>query len=175
MRVIFLDVDGVLNSRPQINLFKEKRENDKDINYKLHDGYLKNLSRLYHKYDDTVLVLSSSWKEKHGEEKEMVKKRLTDYDINIYDETPNYCTRTGEFCTDRPSEIHEWLNAHMGVTAWVSLDDDYNEEAYNNVNPYYGFHLCQTYFGNENDDINDCGFNRFKLHVALEILGGHLN
>ena len=175
MRVIFLDVDGVLNCRLQMTEEYKKRKDVNDISYHLHEPYIKNLSKLYHKYDNTVIVLSSSWKIlKDGnasQQYDYLVDILDKYNISIYDFTPSINSK-GKRCTSRPEEIKEWLKNHKGTIHWVSLDDDYTYDDYEVIGSKFAKHLCKTKY---TGSIDECGLNNLKYHVALEILGGKYN
>lgn len=108
MKVIFLDVDGVLNNH-QSGI-------DADM--------MERLAKIVEK-TDAKIVLSSSWK--NGWNKEKVKwsyhyiylnKCLNEYGLEIYDRIPNYHN------LKRQDEIKIWLKDHPEVTNFVILDDE---------------------------------------------------
>lgn len=120
MKVIFLDIDGVLNG----DLFVPTD----DKPGVLIDGTRLELVR--HIVDETgaKIVLSSSWKGHWGktdaecdETGREINAIFAGKGISIYDKTPVY-TR------DRKREIIEWLNAHPNVTNFVVIDDSPFEE-----------------------------------------------
>ena len=138
MKIIFLDIDGVLNGYNKWNLLGWKIV--KKINYKplilfykryyqpftIHESKVKRLAKIINKTNAKV-VMSSSWK--HGwwntpyKDQFDDQKRLTDllnkYNIKIIDITPNLQTR-GE-------EINSWLINHPNVTNFVILDDEISD------------------------------------------------
>lgn len=143
MRIIFLDIDGVLND---INLEKGKLFRQKAVQV---------LADIVHQSDATI-VLSSTWKriKDYSEEKypdayhmwQELVNTLAQYGMEIFDVTPD---RKG----DRPLEIVEWLKIHenLNISSWVSIDDDFSLEDY----AKYGVedHLFRTHFFVCKDDI----------------------
>lgn len=129
MKVIFLDVDGVLNDQMWLRLFMDT-EIDKTKVARLAEIV---------KATGAVIVLSSSWRVLPDELDDMDKwvwRQLVDalheYDMSIYDRTP-------VIGMDRPLEIKTWLDQHAGqVEAFVSLDDDFRKEDY----AKYGIEDC---------------------------------
>ena len=173
-RVIFLDVDGVLNCRAQMTRDYKLRTDISDVSYHFHEPYVRNLSRLYHRYPDTKIILSSNGYRKIldtplGND---FKSMLNKYDMGILDVVSEISNNTGEFLSNRAEEIIEWLNMHPEINYWVSLDDDSDINDYDSVKKDSGYHLCKTYYGTDESNIEDCGLNLIKTHVALEILGG---
>jgi len=124
MKVIFLDIDGVLNSQRLI----EKNENEKiDINA------VKLLKNLIDK-SGAVIVLSSGrrlWFDDNMVTDDAEAKYLYDilcqYGITIYGKTPDFSTdeiRTKRTFKDvKAKEIAAWLEKHYDVDKYVILDD----------------------------------------------------
>jgi hypothetical protein len=121
MKVIFLDVDGVLNDQMWLRLY-ENGEIDKERVARLAEIV---------KATGAVIVLSSSWRVLPDELDDMDKwiwRQLVDalheYGMSIHDRTP-------VIGMDRPLEIKTWLDQHAGqVEAFVSIDDDFRKEDY---------------------------------------------
>ena len=112
MKVIFLDVDGVLNSDEYFdriqNLDIEGIESEIDINK----------VKLLKKAVDTTgakVVLSSSWR--YTKNALALKKLLADYGIHITDSTPVVEHKRG-------LEIRTWLENNNNVENFVILDDE---------------------------------------------------
>ena len=112
MKVIFLDVDGVLNSDEYFdriqNLDIEGIESEIDINK----------VKLLKKAVDTTgakVVLSSSWR--YTKNALALKKLLADYGIHITDSTPVVEHKGG-------LEIRKWLENNNNVENFVILDDE---------------------------------------------------
>ncbi len=113
-KIIFLDVDGVLNSK-RYDL--ERTEKDGNID----PGRLP-LLRTIVEQTGAELVFSSSWREhwssneaerdKHGEE---IDRLFRKHGMMLSDKTP--------VLGERADEIKAWLEAHPEVGAFVILDD----------------------------------------------------
>lgn len=135
MKVIFLDIDGVLNGYgpaqfrtwktfQKIGLGRWYKKHRRDP-FGVHPEKVRRLARIIRK-TDAKIVMSSSWR--HGfwqreyEELTSGGKRLHDlfnkFGIEVMDITP---TRND----GRGMEIKEWLDAHHGkVESFVILDDE---------------------------------------------------
>lgn len=124
MKIIFLDVDGVLNSIDDFLIRKEKGD---ITNVAVEDRPLKLLKEIV---DETnaKIVVSSSWRigcKRSGKESifggnlyTKLVNRLKDYNMEVYDITP--CLN-GDVC--RGDEIREWLTNNQ-VDNFIILDDD---------------------------------------------------
>ena len=107
MKVIFLDVDGVLNSvRDYYSI---------DLVTDSHFELLKELIDI----TGAKIVLSSSWRMGLSIRGKLVQ-RLAEYGLEIYDTTPvlHFADRK------RGDEIRAWLDKHEGITDFVILDDE---------------------------------------------------
>lgn len=102
MKVLFLDVDGVLNSRNTTNFH--------DL-YPI-DPYMAFLIGRIQLQTGCEVVLSSSWRH-HPEGVENVSKRV----VQLLDKTPDVGRCRGD-------EIQAWLDAHPEVDKYAILDDD---------------------------------------------------
>ncbi len=114
MKVIFLDVDGVLNSSK--DKFSMSLETDRHLIY---------LKRIVDA-TDAVVVLSSSWR-KISSLRKALENRLRSYDIEIIDSTKSLPGTRG-------SEIKEWLSRNPDVESFVILDDDSDMDEYKSTN-----------------------------------------
>lgn len=113
MNVVFLDVDGVLNNHRTTS---KSPEGYTGISTKL-VRRLKNII----KSTDSVIVLTSTWKESSDVELAYLHKRLGG--IEIVDSTSIVDNRS--FL--RGTEIRNWLKEHEDVEHFVILDDfDFN-------------------------------------------------
>lgn len=120
-KVVFLDIDGVVNTL-------QLDENLEPKYYTEHDGKVGNeqavrwLNKLCLE-TQAHIVISSSWR--HGGIG-VVRKCLynsgLDPNIMIIDQTPT------KFSKDRGYEIHLWLKDHPEVEQFVILDDDTDME-----------------------------------------------
>ena len=106
IKVLFLDVDGVVNSE---KTFERSPRGVIGI-----DPYLAFMVGQIILVTDAKLVLSSSWRGyKEGEEE--IEKQI----YPIYDKTP-HLDNNGI----RGVEIKEWLKKHSDVETYAILDDD---------------------------------------------------
>lgn len=109
MKILFLDIDGVVNSEE----FFEKRskgEHPTDI-----DNYMALLVNRIVENTGCKVVLSSSWRGyKDGEEQ--IERMIG---VKLHDRTP----RLTESMV-RGKEIQMWLDAHPEVEKYAILDDD---------------------------------------------------
>lgn len=109
MKVLFLDVDGVLNSRNSTN-FKN--------NLWPVDDYMCFLVGKIQLDTDCVIVVSSSWRH-HPDGMNKIREKFT----NVIDKTPTTGLTQYADCP-RGMEIQEWLDEHPQVTRYAILDDD---------------------------------------------------
>lgn len=107
MNIIFLDIDGVMNSTE--DRFSTELENR---------DYWIRLKRLTNE-TNSAIVLSSSWRiiERLTN---LVKKRLKEYDIKYVDKTP--------YLSGRGNEIKTWLEStNIKVDKFVIIDDEISD------------------------------------------------
>jgi len=116
-KVIFLDVDGVLNSVE--DRFSWEIETDK------HMEYLKNI------IDKTgaAIVVSSSWRILPSMMSRL-RSRLKDFGMDVYSKTPEIHTRDRH----RGDEIRKWLQENPGVKKFAILDDESDMREFVNTN-----------------------------------------
>lgn len=115
MKVIFLDVDGVLNSVK--DRYSHVLEND---------IHLQLLSDLVHA-SGAKIVLSSSWR-KIPSLLEILKYRLGQYGIEIYSSTRSIPGTRG-------TEIKDWIkHSNEPIESFVILDDDSDMDEYTKTN-----------------------------------------
>ena len=115
-KVIFLDVDGVLNDAAT-----EDRTPDGFIG--LSDAMISNLERIV-KQTNAKVVLVSTWKseldaleQNRTPDGEYLDKHLKEHGIMISD-------KTIDRVSDRGNGIVTWLKTHPEVKSWIVLDDD---------------------------------------------------
>ena len=117
MKVIFLDVDGVLNSEHWYKKNHKKHPERCRTRTAIDPRYVNNLKKIVSKTGAKIVLSAScrsSVKERKSHYLRVILKR---YGLEIYDYTPN----TG---MERGIDIQEWLNHHKEVSNIVILDDD---------------------------------------------------
>ena len=122
MKIIFLDIDGILNSAAY------DRQRDWTKRTYIDKTRLPLLKQIV---DATgaEIVLSSTWREHWNsspelcdEEGRYINECFAEYGLTIYDKTPDL----GYF-SDRDEEIREWLLEQENVENYVIIDDcNYN-------------------------------------------------
>jgi hypothetical protein len=115
MKVLFLDIDGVLNSQRSCIAFGGYPHEVHGKDRQQFDEVALHLIRGIVKLADASVVLSSSWRITHGWD--LIGREL---DLPIMGATPtkwepNYV---------RGHEIKEWLDAHPEVESYVIVDDN---------------------------------------------------
>lgn len=117
MKIIFLDVDGVLNNANYTKKCYRKNGHKPMSMYCVpFDPYnLKNLAKLVRKTKANI-VLTSTWR-LDKEHIAVLKARLAEYGLRIYDMTDNINMIRGV-------EIKEWLKSHRDIENYVVIDDE---------------------------------------------------
>lgn len=134
MKVIFLDFDGVLNSRQSFAFWHRKRDQEKweKQMYESWTGTLheylaqefcpiatSNMELLIERVPEVKIVVSSTWRILN--DVPALKKILEPFPTvarRIIDVTPRAASRV------RGEEIKTWLDNHPEVTGYVIIDDD---------------------------------------------------
>ena len=180
MKVIFLDIDGVLNGHNWVNLFignvccKIKPLKvlwDKWDLFGIRSRYVRNLAKIVHA-TNAKIVISSSWKHAWYTpylncEKRMksLKDKFTIYDIDVIGTTP---TCEG---SRREDEIRKWLNqTDYTVENYVILDDEPSD-----LQSFIGNHLVKTSSIQDNEIIQglpreNTGLTMRRARKAIQIL-----
>lgn len=142
MKVIFLDIDGVLNSWASC--------------YKITTEKLQLLNNLIEQ-TGAKIVISSSWRIGSKDVKEFLDKNFSKRTFrldNFKDATNRECIEnifyndniiglTDTFGPNRGDEIQRWLDSHGNIETYVILDDDSNMldsqlENFVQTDTYYG-------------------------------------
>ena len=145
MKVLFLDIDGVLNSENWFgyrlyciknNMFNEVinfvNTNDERIKHKLSmidDRAIVNLNRIIEETGCKV-VLSSSWRSCVEVENTLTEYllKLKGFKYELYDVTPRLWFN--DFSIRRGEEIQLWMDKESEkneIESFVILDDDYSD------------------------------------------------
>lgn len=117
MKIIFLDIDGVLND-------KNLRNSHKGFEKILSPKKIVLLKRITEKAGAEI-VLTSTWRAylfkkplfKNLEEKEYLTKTFSSFGVYLYDLTPWINV------AEKNLEIKEWLDRHSDIENYVILDD----------------------------------------------------
>ena len=117
MNVIFLDVDGVLNSWQYDHFYRTAQDGNID---ETRLPILKHLVEM----SNAKIILSSSWRKHWSKDKSLcdsigmaLENLFSEYQLSIFDKTselPN---------NNRAEEIKIWLNQNKSVTHFVIIDD----------------------------------------------------
>ena len=129
MRIIFLDIDGVLNHA----CTREMCEGCIGVDQGNREAFRDHVEES-NKEEETKVVLSSSWRvgvDQNGREipkhYQYLTDRLDSVGLSIYDETPFLEDEDEGFRWEekRGHEIMKWLDDHkeLGISAYVVLDD----------------------------------------------------
>lgn len=125
MKIIFLDIDGVLNTDRQIRM--NDLEQIKDI--KFDPRSMKNLKKIINK-SKAKIVITSTWRIHRQENGYLWKELIRNFQIynldtnSLFDITPVIDTRMKPESRER--EISEWLNKNKNIEQFVILDDQWN-------------------------------------------------
>ncbi len=165
MRIVFLDIDGVLNTVYTKEYFEGCIGID-DKNLKAVAHFIEESNKV----EETKIVLSSSWRmgiNKDGQEipnsYKYLTRKLNSVGLSIYDETPILNKNMG--VSQRGKEIATWILTHMergDAGAYVILDDQVFPDF-----KKYGLmkNYVQTSWGHSNG-----GFTQKHERKALEVL-----
>lgn len=147
MKVIFLDIDGVLNSRRTCYAFKCFGRPGLDGQYFLDEVALKMIEVLCEK-TGAKIVISSSWR--IGSSLEELQNIFDSYNIKVevVDKTP----QDWSIGSVRGDEIETWLKLHPEVTKYVIIDDDGDMLSHQRAN----FVQTDCEVGLDFNDVQEC-------------------
>ncbi|MDE6846581.1 MAG: hypothetical protein K2J99_12580 [Lachnospiraceae bacterium] len=128
-KVIFLDIDGVLNS----NFWNDTHQREISDGTLIDSEKIKLLGELVRR-TDAGIVLHSGWKywfdselEPLRTESERLKTLLSQEGLTINSVTPDHATeeikRDKKFSLIKAEEILAWLDDHKEIDQWVVIDD----------------------------------------------------
>ena len=128
-KVVFLDIDGVLNS----NFWNESHQREISDGTLIDESKIKLLCKLIKK-TNAKIILHSGWKywfdsnlKPLRKEAENLKFLLEKEGLTIAGVTPDHATeeirKTKKFSLVKADEILAWLKQHKEVDRWVVLDD----------------------------------------------------
>ena len=129
-RIIFLDVDGVLNNLDWAKRMKEEEDVSVFRENILEKRALLLLKRLVESADARIVV-SSAWRKIPSAYKDLLSQ-LDQYGMKVFDKTPYVGG-------DRGNDITAWFKRHPGKYSYAILDDDSDMTVHMD-------HLVQTSF-----------------------------
>ena len=148
MKVLFLDVDGVLTNFPYLLLLYHKEQRKIIPEEQIDPNCMRQLKRIVEE-TNVKIVLSSSLRMTSFYETLM--KVFHDYNLEIYDKTPYIEGKRGE-------EIRTWLKDHPEVESFAILDDKQFSDFYE-LSKY----LVQTSY-------HETGLNEKKSDEVIHLL-----
>jgi predicted AlkP superfamily phosphohydrolase/phosphomutase len=134
MKVLFLDVDGVLNCRD--TFYRRHRQwlssclstKEESTEYSwplahLDELLVPNLNTICEQ-TGCKIVLSSTWRltASLNDFREWLAKKEFKYSSQIIDKTINLSSNEFVYC--RGKEVQEWINKNSGIVSYVVVDDD---------------------------------------------------
>jgi hypothetical protein len=168
MKVIFLDIDGVLNSNKTVDRMGRFVGLD-PVN-------IENFNKIIEAHPDAKIVISSTWRELTSEGYYSNFKELIDLLHNrglkgeIIDKTPSQYTWKYR-CGTRGGEISEWKQGRTDLGQYVILDDD--SSASDGIPEHQPRHVLTT-LGNNALTLELGGLRDKHVAKAIAILNGIL-
>jgi len=135
MKIVFLDIDGVLNSEQLMTKMGSDLWGDGSVLDPIA------IERLNHLTDVTgaKIVISSSWRIAYEWDELVSILKNSGIKAEVLDKTPRFPY------DDRADEIWSWLNnAQESVETYVILDDDRLEAKRDNSDPVLDMHFVRT-------------------------------
>jgi hypothetical protein len=129
MKVIFLDVDGVLNSKS----WNDSHQNEIQDGILIDNTKVELLSKLIES-TKAIVVMHSGWRfwfdskfQPIRKESEILFDMLIKENISIHDTTPDHRTekikKNKKLSLVKAGEILEWISKHENIEQWVVLED----------------------------------------------------
>jgi len=129
MKVIFLDIDGVLNS----NFWNDTHQKEISDGTLIDEEKVILLGQLI-RNTNAKIVLHSGWKFWFNSEIKPLRREaeelismLEKEGIKIYDVTPDYTTeeirKSKKFSLVKAREILAWISQHDNIEKWIVIDD----------------------------------------------------
>lgn len=162
MKVIFLDIDGVLNSMDWFEKVKDRAGNNE-----INPDKVKLLKEIVDRTGANI-VLSSTWKSLGHTIPDEQTHPMYDYLVDVLGKHGLKIISHTPYCEhDRPKEIMAWLDNYNDESSirFVSLDDDFSREKYDIYGKWFGDCLVKTSFYEP-----DGGIRREHVELAVKIL-----
>lgn len=127
MNIIFLDIDGVLNTERFQTIQVKNCECDwHEAQFNFDPICMNNLKEIINKFDAYVVITSTwrYWRDKNGQPWTELIGNFNKYNIKerIIDIIPILSKYNSELC--RGDEIKEWLKNHNDISNFVIIDDE---------------------------------------------------
>lgn len=182
MNIIFLDIDGVLNSVDSAIAFYEwmpkgTREQSEDKLDKVSIGLLRKLCMV----TDAKIVISSTWRMgRVKEDFEEIFKRYGWVDFPYYGQTIIGYILFDIGSRTRGHEIQHWLKEHPEIINYAIIDDDSdmlpnqlkNFVHVSNINGFRSKHYCQCLrLLGKPDEVLERQVNWVKTHEKIVMQG----
>lgn len=117
MKIIFLDVDGVLNSEHWYIKNHKRHPERCRTDTAIDPRFVRNLRKIVKRTGAKIVLSATCCGVVRKDRAHYLHQILDRYGLEIYD----YTLRLGR---ERGHEIQDWLDKHKGVTNIVILDDD---------------------------------------------------
>lgn len=146
-KVIFLDIDGVLNDAATDEYTPAK--------FMGIDDYKVKFLRQIVDATGASIVLTSTWKTEWSKNEEFLSVDGAYLNSKLAEESLHILDKTTDKILDRGAGIMRWLNDHPEVKSWVVIDDDiFTDYKEYDVLP----HLVKTsfYFGLTQEHASQC-------------------
>jgi len=172
MKVVFLDIDGVLNASKTFERRYNKWNETGVIELEIDEFRLEYLKEIIDKTDSKI-VLSSTWRFFFENNDGIVVPRnrkgielynlFNKYDLEIYDLT------TKNNYLKREDQINLWISNHNDVDSFVVIDDESSD-----LKSFIGKQLIKTSIVEDGEiltNMDDCiGLSEKPIEEAIEIL-----
>lgn len=142
MRVIFLDIDGVLNSD---KFYKSDSSKSDDLDR----SAIEKLNQIIAQTNAKVVV-SSTWRIMHTQDEIQMMLSRNGFQGEVIDTTDNLIKKG----MDRGDEIHQWIENHSNIESFVVIDD-FN---FPNFDKWFPWRFIQTDWktGISEEDVRLC-------------------
>jgi hypothetical protein len=129
MKVVFMDIDGVLNS----NYWNASHQIEISNGEYIDEKKVQLFARIIEK-TGAVIVMHSGWRLWFDDKLKPTRKEasnlvemLRKYSLDIFDKTPDFTTeeirKAKKFSLVKSNEILAWLGSHSEVTNYIVIDD----------------------------------------------------
>lgn len=153
MKVIFLDIDGVLNSTQYWESIQDEKRTMPEMEFELDPKCIMNLKKIVDA-TNAKIVVTSTWK-RIPEKMNKFERYIPQYGLHVYDKTPCYPD-----AIHRGDEIRQYLEKHRSEVDKFILIDDEEYPDFNELTNY----LVKTNF-------YEYGLGQKHVKQAIQMLG----